>query len=144
MSYDDFFSLILSTAQVLDHNANENSQCKCKTNKATKANSSKRKNLRSIPIQPSLLILDFYQKMYGLNCHRRNALSTLRSSVTEPSPPLAKVTKSTAPELLMNPKSPTIMILPCKLVEAVMMLQLQPIRFSVWFNVAEFTLCQHS
>ena len=40
MSYDDFFSLILSTAQVLDHNANENSQCKCKTNKVTKANSS--------------------------------------------------------------------------------------------------------
>ena len=103
-----------------------------------------RKNLRSIPIQPSLLILDFYQKMYGLNCHRRNALSTLRSSVTEPSPSLAKVTKSTAPELLMDPKSPTIMILPCKLVEAVMMLQLQPIRYSLWFNVAEFTLCQHS
>ena len=103
-----------------------------------------RKNLRSIPIQPSLLILDFYQKMYGLNCHRRNALSTLRSSVTEPSPSLAKVTKSTAPELLMNPKSPTIMILPSKLVEAVMMLQLQPIRYSLWFNVAEFTLCQHS
>lgn len=103
-----------------------------------------RKTQRSIPIQPSLLILDFYQKMYGLNCHRRNALSTLRSSVTEPSPSLAKVTKSTAPELLMDPKSPTIMILPCKLVEAVMMLQLQPIRYSVWFNVAEFTLCQHS
>ena len=103
-----------------------------------------RKTLRSIPIQPSLLILDFYQKMYGLNCHRRNTLSTLRSSVTEPSPSLAKVTKSTAPELLMNPKSPTIMILPCKLVEAVMMLQLQPIRYSLWFNVAEFTLCQHS
>ena len=103
-----------------------------------------RKTQRSIPIQPSLLILDFYQKMYRLNCHRRNALSTLRSSVTEPSPSLAKVTKSTAPELLMNPKSPTIMILPCKLVEAVMMLQLQPIRYSLWFNVAEFTLCQHS
>ena len=103
-----------------------------------------RKTQRSIPIQPSLLILDFYQKMYRLNCHRRNALSTLRSSVTEPSPSLAKVSKSTAPELLMDPKSPTIMILPCKLVEAVMMLQLQPIRYSVWFNVAEFTLCQHS
>ena len=103
-----------------------------------------RKTISSIPIQPSLLILDFYQKMYGLYCHRRNALSTLRSSVTEPSPSLAKVTKSTAPELLMDPKSPTIMILPCKLVEAVMMLQLQPIRYSLWFNVAEFTLCQHS
>ena len=103
-----------------------------------------RKTLRSNPIQPFLLILDFYQKMYGLNCHRRNTLSTLRSSVTEPSPSLAKVTKSTAPELLMDPKSPTIMILPCKLVEAVMMLQLQPIRYSLWFNVAEFTLCQHS
>ena len=103
-----------------------------------------RKTQRSIPIQPSLLILDFYQKMYRLNCHRRNALSTLRSFVTEPSPSLAKVTKSTAPDLLLDPKSPTIMILPCKLVEAVMMLQLQPIRYSVWFNVAEFTLCQHS
>ena len=103
-----------------------------------------RKTQRSIPIQPSLLILDFYQKMYGLNCHRRNTLSTLRSSVTEPSPSLAKVTKSTAPDLLLDPKSPTIMILPSKLVEAVMMLQLQPIRYSLWFNVAEFTLCQHS
>ena len=66
-----------------------------------------RKTISSIPIQPSLLILDFYQKMYGLYCHRRNALSTLRSSVTEPSPSLAKVTKSTAPELLMNPNSPS-------------------------------------
>ena len=40
MSYDDFFSMILSTAQVLDQNAKDNAQHKRKTNKATKANSS--------------------------------------------------------------------------------------------------------
>ena len=40
MSSDDFFSMILPTAQVLDQNAKDNAQHKCKTNKATKANSS--------------------------------------------------------------------------------------------------------
>ena len=83
-----------------------------------------RKSLRSNPIQPSLLILNFHQKMNGLKCHRWNTLITLRSSITKPSPSLAKVTKSMAPELPMDPKSPTIMILLLKL-PAVMMPQLQ-------------------
>ena len=64
MSYDDFFSLILSTAQVLDHNANENSQCKCKTNKATKANRSTKEDSKKHPNSAK----SFYYLIFTKRC----------------------------------------------------------------------------
>ena len=49
MSYDGFFSMILLTAQVLDQNAKDNAQRKCKTNKATKASSSTKEDSKKHP-----------------------------------------------------------------------------------------------
>ena len=65
LSYDDFFSMILSTAQVLDQNAKDSAQCKCKTKKPQRLTAVQRKTLRSVPIQLSLLILDFTKRCMG-------------------------------------------------------------------------------
>jgi len=44
MSYDDFFSMILSTAQVLDQNAKDNAQRKRKANKTAKTHTSTKRD----------------------------------------------------------------------------------------------------
>ena len=124
MSYDDFFSMILSTAQVLDRNAKDNAQHKCKTNKATKGNSSTKEDSKKHPNSAKSSDTQFSPKDVWAKMSQEEHSKHIEKFHSKPSPSLTKVTKPMVPELLMDPKSPTILILPLKL-QAVMMPQLR-------------------
>ena len=91
MSYDDFFSMILSTAQVLDQNAKDNAQHKCKTNKATKGNSSTKEDSKKHPNLAKSSDTRFSEKDVWAKMSQEEHSNHIEKFHSKPSPSLTKV-----------------------------------------------------